>query len=144
MGGSLGRSDDYVPLARTLARSFAVHLVDRRGRGESGEQRPHYGMDVECADLLAVVAATEARFAFGHSYGGLVCLETAQRAPVLSAIATYEPGISVGPRPFVADGPGTSASERATGASSFGSSRPRSSSCASNIAATSTKRRTDP
>lgn len=95
VGGALRRSDDYLAFARTLARSFSVHVVDRRGRGESGEQGSSYGLEVERQDLLAVRQATGARFAFGHSYGGLVCLETALRTSAFDGVAVFEPGVSV-------------------------------------------------
>jgi pimeloyl-ACP methyl ester carboxylesterase len=95
VGGALRRSDDYLALARRLAQSFTVHVVDRRGRGESGEQGGDYGIEVECGDLLAIQQATGARFAFGHSYGGLVCLETALRSSAFDGVAVFEPGVSV-------------------------------------------------
>ena len=37
-------------------------------------------------------AHTAARLAFGHSYGGLICLETARRSPAFTKLAVYEPG----------------------------------------------------
>jgi pimeloyl-ACP methyl ester carboxylesterase len=36
VGGALSSGEDYLPLARELSESFAVHVVDRRGRGASG------------------------------------------------------------------------------------------------------------
>jgi pimeloyl-ACP methyl ester carboxylesterase len=95
IGGALATGQDYLPLARVLAQSFAVHVVDRRGRGASGPQGPGYCIGKECEDLLAVQAATGATAVFGHSYGGLVALETARRAGVFTQIAVYEPGVSV-------------------------------------------------
>jgi pimeloyl-ACP methyl ester carboxylesterase len=95
VGGALRAAHHYRPLARALARSFAVHVIDRRGRGASGPQGPGCSIDAECEDLLAVQAATGATAVFGHSYGGLVALETARRAVVFSKIAVYEPGVSV-------------------------------------------------
>ncbi len=86
---------DYLPLATVLAQQFAVHVIDRRGRGASGPQGADYTIDKECEDLLAVQAGTGATRVFGHSYGGLVVLETARRAPVFTHIAVYEPGVSV-------------------------------------------------
>ncbi|MEV4066185.1 alpha/beta fold hydrolase [Nonomuraea dietziae] len=97
LGGALRTSQDYLPLASALARSFTVHVVDRRGRGASGPQGPHYTLDKEVEDLLAVQAKTGARLAFGHSYGGLVILETARSFQVFERIAVYEPGVPVGP-----------------------------------------------
>ncbi|MER7367244.1 alpha/beta fold hydrolase [Nonomuraea wenchangensis] len=99
LGGSLRTSQDYLPLASVLARSFTVHVVDRRGRGASGPQGPDYDLGKEVEDLLAVQEETGARLAFGHSYGGLVILETARSSPVFERIAVYEPGIPVAPLP---------------------------------------------
>jgi pimeloyl-ACP methyl ester carboxylesterase len=50
-------------------------------------------------DLLAVQAATGARSAFGHSYGGLVVLETARLFPVFDRLMVYEPGVPCTPVP---------------------------------------------
>ncbi|GAA3316151.1 alpha/beta fold hydrolase [Nonomuraea dietziae] len=97
LGGALRTSQDYLPLASALARSFTVHVVDRRGRGASGPQGPQYTLGKEVEDLLAVQAETGARLAFGHSYGGLVVLETARSFQVFERIAVYEPGVPVGP-----------------------------------------------
>jgi pimeloyl-ACP methyl ester carboxylesterase len=95
VGGALRTSRDYLPLARELAKSFAVHVIDRRGRGASGPQGAGYSIDKEFVDLLAVQAATGATAVFGHSFGGLVALETARRTAVFSQVAVYEPGVSV-------------------------------------------------
>ncbi|HEY2048702.1 MAG TPA: alpha/beta hydrolase [Caulobacteraceae bacterium] len=95
VGGALRRSDDYLTLAQTLARSFSVHVIDRRGRGESGEQGSDYSIEIERQDLLAIQQATGARLAFGHSYGGLVCLEAALRTSAFDGVAVFEPGVSI-------------------------------------------------
>jgi pimeloyl-ACP methyl ester carboxylesterase len=95
VGGALSSGEDYVPLARTLGESFAVHVVDRRGRGASGPQGPRYSIERECEDLIAVQVATRATSVFGHSYGGLVALETARRTDTFSRIAVYEPAVSI-------------------------------------------------
>ncbi len=95
LSGALSRGQDYLPLAETLAHSSRVHVVDRRGRGDSGPQGYRYGIEREVEDLLAVQAATGARAVFGHSYGGLIALEAARRSDVFTAVAVYEPGISI-------------------------------------------------
>ena len=95
VGGSLAAARDYVPLAEVLARSFRVHVMDRRGRGRSGPQGAEYGIEKECEDLLAIQRRTGARAAFGHSYGGLICLEAARRSTAFDRLAVYEPGVSV-------------------------------------------------
>jgi len=96
VGGALRAAEDYLALARGLAERYCVHVVDRRGRGLSGPQGPRYGIARECEDLLAIQAATGARVVFGHSYGGLVVLETAVRSDAFEAMVLYEPGVSVG------------------------------------------------
>jgi pimeloyl-ACP methyl ester carboxylesterase len=95
IGGAMRAAEDYLALARDLAERYRVHVVDRRGRGLSGAQGPRYGIARECEDLLAVQAATGARAVFGHSYGGLVALETAVRSDAFEAMMLYEPGVSV-------------------------------------------------
>ncbi len=82
-------------LARQLAGSFTVHLMERRGRGASGPQGPGYSIEKECKDLLAVQAETGADRVFGHSYGGLVALQTARRTAVFRQIAVYEPAVAL-------------------------------------------------
>ncbi|MEV0353099.1 alpha/beta hydrolase [Nonomuraea sp. NPDC050680] len=96
LGGALRTAQDYLPLASALARSFTVHLVERRGRGASGPQGAQYALGKEVEDLRAVQAETGARLAFGHSYGGLVILETARSFQVFDRIAVYEPGVPAG------------------------------------------------
>jgi pimeloyl-ACP methyl ester carboxylesterase len=95
VGGALRIAEDYLPLADALSRRFRVHVMDRRGRGLSGAQGSDYSIEKECDDLIAVMAATGATRVFGHSYGGLVALETAKRNPALTRLAVYEPGVSV-------------------------------------------------
>lgn len=96
VGGAWRSADDYLPLARALAGCFAVHVVDRRGRGRSGAQGPAYCIEREIEDLAAVQAQTQARIVFGHSYGGLVALEAARRGATFSDVTVYEPGVSIG------------------------------------------------
>jgi pimeloyl-ACP methyl ester carboxylesterase len=92
VGGALADGRDYVPFARRLARSFAVRVIDRRGRGASGPQGPDYAVEKEAEDVLAVQSATGAGAVFGHSYGGLVALEAVRRSTVFSQVALYARG----------------------------------------------------
>lgn len=95
--GTLRAGRHYAELAAALAADFTVHTVDRRGRGGSGPQRPGHGIAAETADLAAVLAHTGATTVFGHSYGGLVALETAFREPEarIERLALYEPAVSI-------------------------------------------------
>lgn len=93
VGGVLSGGSDYLPLAHMLAQDFEVHVMDRRGRPGSGPQRQSHSIEDECADLIAVAARTGATAVFGHSFGGLVVLETARRQPVFDRLFVYEPGV---------------------------------------------------
>jgi pimeloyl-ACP methyl ester carboxylesterase len=95
LGGAWRTSRDYLPFARALAESFAVHVIDRRGRGRSGPQGPAYTIERELEDVAAVQAHTQAELIFGHSYGGLIALEAARRSTVFTDVIVYEPGVSV-------------------------------------------------
>jgi pimeloyl-ACP methyl ester carboxylesterase len=96
VGGAWRAADDYLALACALASTFTVHVIDRRGRGRSGPQGPAYSIEREVEDLLAVQARTDARIVFGHSFGGLVALETARRSVAFTDLIVYEPGVSIG------------------------------------------------
>jgi len=92
-GGVLWDGSDYLPLARALADDYQVHVMERRARPGSGSQRENHGIDDECADLAAVAAAAGAVKVFGHSFGGLVALETARRRDIFAEVFVYDPGI---------------------------------------------------
>jgi pimeloyl-ACP methyl ester carboxylesterase len=87
---------DYLPLARILALSHTVHVLERRGHGASSPQGPGYSMETECRDLLAFQRHTRASLVFGHGYGGLIALETARHQNVFRKITVYDPGLSIG------------------------------------------------
>jgi pimeloyl-ACP methyl ester carboxylesterase len=95
--GSLRAARHYRALAAALADDFTVYVMDRRGRGGSGPQGTAYGMDRECDDLVAVLAHANANLVFGHSFGGLVALETMLRRPntPTTRLAVYEPSVSI-------------------------------------------------
>ncbi|WP_201003454.1 alpha/beta hydrolase [Paenibacillus glycanilyticus] len=97
--GALSDSTRFTRLAKELAGAFRVHVIDRRGRGMSGPQGQEYSMEKECEDVAALQKATQAEFVFGHSYGGLVALETARIFNLFSTIAVYEPGVAIHSRP---------------------------------------------
>lgn len=95
VGGSLCTATSYLRLAELLAPRFEVHVIDRRGRGASGPLGPDYSMVKERQDLLAIQSATGATKVFGHSYGGLVALQTAAHHQAFERVAAYEPGVSI-------------------------------------------------
>lgn len=93
--GALSTSDDFRKFAEELSDFFTVHVVDRRGRGMSGPQGTPYTISKECEDIKALQEATGANYVFGHSYGGLVAIETAYSFHSFSKMALYEPGVSI-------------------------------------------------
>lgn len=73
---------------------LAVHAVDRRGRGESGDG-PDYSIDQEYADVAAVVDAAAAAAGspvdlLGHSYGGNVAFGAATLTTNIRRLVLYE------------------------------------------------------
>jgi pimeloyl-ACP methyl ester carboxylesterase len=93
--GVLSMASDYADFARALAQRFTIHIIERRGRGNSGPQGEDYSIIRECDDVLAVQRQTGARLLVGHSYGGLVALEVARDNSVFTKIAVHEPGVSI-------------------------------------------------
>jgi pimeloyl-ACP methyl ester carboxylesterase len=80
-----------------LAARHALHAVDRRGRGSSGdgERGVPYAIEREFDDLAAVVDAVAAESGspvdvVGHSYGGRIALGAALRTPSLRRVVSYE------------------------------------------------------
>lgn len=93
--GALALARDLDAFARALGDRFTVHTVERRGRGASGDSEDAYSIERECEDVAAVQAATGATLLFGHSFGGFIALEAAQRMPAFTNVAAYEPGVSI-------------------------------------------------
>jgi len=93
--GALSRASSYLEFARALAEHFTVHLIERRGRGQSSPQGDDYSIVKECEDVQALQAHTGASLLVGHSFGGLVALETARNNRSFSKVAVYEPGVSI-------------------------------------------------
>lgn len=92
--GNNRRATHYAALAEELADDYRVHVIDRRGRGDSGPQGPFYSIEAEAADVHAVLRETGSDLLFGHGHGGLVALHLALWRPV-DALAVYEPTVSI-------------------------------------------------
>lgn len=88
--GAWSSGDAWLEVARLLAGRWCCYLMDRRGRGRSGDGAD-YGIDREIEDIEAVreVAGPNARL-LGHSSGAIYALEVARRASV-SGLVLYEP-----------------------------------------------------
>ncbi|MEV6928174.1 alpha/beta hydrolase [Dactylosporangium sp. NPDC051485] len=87
--------DIYKRLAGRLADRFAVHLYNRRGRGDAGPRREPYTFEQDLADLGAILEHTGARNVIGHSSGGYLALDAARRGLPIERLAVYDAAVSV-------------------------------------------------
>jgi pimeloyl-ACP methyl ester carboxylesterase len=80
-------------IAEPLARHFTLYLMDRRGRGDSGDG-PNYTMAQEFSDVAAVADTIGAPLdVVAHSFGAACSLEAAMRTPSIKRLVIYEPPI---------------------------------------------------
>ena len=92
--GSLGVAEVWLAVANLLAGSFTCYLIDRRGRGRSGDA-PDYSIEREYQDVASVLAAAGVKpHLIGHSYGAVCALGAALETPVDNLIL-YEPPVGV-------------------------------------------------
>jgi pimeloyl-ACP methyl ester carboxylesterase len=87
------------PFADFLAGRFTVHLVDRRGRGMSGDGDT-YDIELEYDDIAAVAEAVGQKVTLlGHSYGGPIAIGAAARTDAIARVIAYEgwPSLSGSP-----------------------------------------------
>jgi pimeloyl-ACP methyl ester carboxylesterase len=69
---------------------FAVYVIDRRGRGSSGDSS-RYELRNEAEDIASVIQAIgEPTNVVGHSYGALCCLEAALLTTGIKRLILYE------------------------------------------------------
>lgn len=88
--GSIATGDEWSRVASVLADRFTVHLVDRRGRGLSGDADA-YSIDTEIADIAAVLdAAGPDASLVGHSYGALCALAAVASGVDVPGLVLYE------------------------------------------------------
>ena len=74
-----------------LAEHFTLLMVDRRGRGESGDG-PVYNIEREFEDVVAVLESTEVpAFVLAHSYGAICSLEASRLTTRIAKMVLYEP-----------------------------------------------------
>jgi pimeloyl-ACP methyl ester carboxylesterase len=93
--GSISTGDDWVPVAAQLAEHHTVYVVDRRGRGLSGDH-PNYALGNEADDIKAVLAvAGKGTAVIGHSFGAICVLEAVRTGAEVSSIVLYEPPLPV-------------------------------------------------
>lgn len=85
----------WKPVVPRFAEDYTVIIPHRRGVGKSDDSE-EYSLARGVEDIRAVIDAVDgAPILFGHSFGGLLAIETARTAPVEKLIA-YEPAVLVG------------------------------------------------
>ena len=87
---------DWLFVRPHLRERYCVVMMDRRGRGNSGDSAEH-SMEREAEDVLAVLDAVDGRLLVGHSYGALCSILAAQRMDRIERLVLYEPPIAVRP-----------------------------------------------
>jgi pimeloyl-ACP methyl ester carboxylesterase len=93
--GGLGTWRSWQRVAERLADRFEFFLIDRRGRGDSGDAGAH-SLEREVGDVRAVLdRAGSGAAVIGHSYGGALALEAARHGRV-ATVAVYEPAVGIG------------------------------------------------
>ncbi len=81
----------WEPLVPGLERHFTLYLVDRRGRGRSGDAAP-YAIQREFEDVAAMIESVPGEaFLLGHSYGALCSLEAALLTTRIAKMILNEP-----------------------------------------------------
>lgn len=92
--GSATSGADWLFVRRFLRDRLTVVIMDRRGRGHSGDG-PDHAIEREAEDVLAVLDAVGAELLVGHSYGALCSILAAERTDRLRRLVLYEPPIAV-------------------------------------------------
>lgn len=104
--GSMSDHRRWAPVLPLLEKHLTVYTYDRRGRGDSGDNT-EYALEREYEDLAAIVHSVGGPVSLlGHSFGGIVALESALLTNNLDKLVLYEPPIHMGPEahpPGVAD-----------------------------------------
>jgi pimeloyl-ACP methyl ester carboxylesterase len=92
--GTSGSHERFAPLLPYLEPHATVHMMDRRGRGESGDA-PEYALERELEDVAAVVDAIAQASGskvdiYGHSYGGECAFGAALLTTNIRSLVLYE------------------------------------------------------
>lgn len=103
VSGALSASELWLKVLPLISDQRCVVLLDRRGRGRSGNS-PAYAPEREVEDLLAVLEALDGPVdLLGHSSGAILALSVAQRMPdKLARLIVYEPPVFFAPADRIA------------------------------------------
>ncbi|MFV0460696.1 MAG: alpha/beta fold hydrolase [Actinomycetales bacterium] len=93
--GSITEAADWFAVAGELAEQFTCHVLDRRGRGASGDDE-RYALATEASDIATLLEiAGPGSMLLGHSYGAICTLEAVRLSAVPSALLLYEPPLPI-------------------------------------------------
>lgn len=93
--GVLDGMNAFAFVEPAFATQWTVWTYDRRGRGGSGDGDGPYVLQVEAADLAAIVEAVgEPPHVLAHSFGGAVALRAALDGVPMRSLVLYEPPIN--------------------------------------------------
>lgn len=93
--GTADNHAGWTPLLAELESHFQVWTIDRRGRGDSGDNAV-YSLQHEAEDIAAVIDGIGTKVhVFGHSFGGLCALEATLLTKNLASLILYEPPLSL-------------------------------------------------
>ncbi|WP_051027062.1 alpha/beta fold hydrolase [Nocardia higoensis] len=97
--GSISTGEAWLPVAGQLAADHSVYVLDRRGRGLSGDSGT-YTLGTEATDITALLdrAADDTGAApvlVGHSFGAICCLEAVRLGADIASLVLYEPPLPV-------------------------------------------------
>jgi pimeloyl-ACP methyl ester carboxylesterase len=91
VGGALYDHRRWLPVARLLSQQATVYVMDRRGRGGSGDAAT-YTPEREVDDIAAIIAAAGGSAdLLGHSSGALLSIQAAGRGLPIRRLVLYEP-----------------------------------------------------
>ncbi len=94
--GTTADHSRWDPIISHFENQFTVYVVDRRGRGVSGDS-PEYNLSKEAEDIAAVVESIdEPVFLLGHSHGAIASLEAALLTENIKRLILYEPPLPLG------------------------------------------------
>lgn len=96
--GITANSQSWVPVSRALGGRLRLAAVDLRGRGDSGELPPPFGIDAHVRDMVAVLDALELQRALvvGHSLGAYIASALAVAHPErVSGLVLVDGGLAI-------------------------------------------------
>ncbi|MEI9937930.1 MAG: alpha/beta hydrolase [Pseudomonadota bacterium] len=104
VSGALFASELWLRVVPLISTQRCVVVVDRRGRGQSGNGLA-YAPEREIEDVLAVLEGLDGPVdLLGHSSGAILALQVAQRAPAnLERLIVYEPPVFFAAADRIAD-----------------------------------------